>query len=75
MNLLRLLLVALAVWIVIILLRNRRHQAAMKKPPDKQKIDNIVPCASCGMHIPESQALQKDGKYYCSAEHRDQSQN
>jgi uncharacterized protein len=76
MNLLRLLLIALAVWIIVVLIRNRSsRKAALKKPQNNQHIDSIVPCAICGTHVPEDEALHEDGKVYCSPEHRDQARN
>ena len=74
MNLFRLLLIALAVWIIITLLRSRRkRQDALKKQQGSQNIGKIVPCEICGTHIPENEALHHAGKVYCSPEHRDQS--
>jgi uncharacterized protein len=35
----------------------------------KIKTQNMVSCNSCGMHIPEMEALKHDGKYFCSKEH------
>jgi len=76
MNLLRLLLIALAVWIIVVLIRNRSsRQATLKKRHDSQRIDSIVPCAVCGTHVPEDEALHEAGKVYCSPEHRDQARN
>jgi uncharacterized protein len=76
MNLLRLLLIALAVWIIVVLIRNHRSRQAMsKKQPDKATVDRIVPCAICGTHVPESEAIHEAGKVYCSPAHRDQANN
>jgi uncharacterized protein len=31
----------------------------------------MVACASCGLHLPEADALRgRDGRFYCSNEHR-----
>jgi uncharacterized protein len=35
----------------------------------------MVSCAQCGVHLPESEAIQKDGKHYCCEEHRKVSKN
>lgn len=76
MNLLRLLLIALAVWIIVVLLRNRSsRKASLKKQQASQHIDSIVPCAVCGTHVPENEALHEAGRVYCSTEHRDQARN
>jgi uncharacterized protein len=29
----------------------------------------MVACAHCGVHLPRSEALVQDGKFYCSAAH------
>jgi uncharacterized protein len=76
MNLLRLLLIALAVWIIVVLIRNHRsRQATLNKQKDSRRIDSIVPCAVCGTHVPEDEAIHEAGEYYCSPEHRDQAGN
>lgn len=75
MNLLRLLLIGLAVWIIVVLIRNRRQQASLKKQRDNHSIDSIVPCRVCGTHVPENEAIREAGKVYCSKEHRDQDRN
>ncbi len=33
-------------------------------------IETMVSCAYCGLHVPQNEALQAQGKYYCSGEHR-----
>jgi uncharacterized protein len=32
---------------------------------------NMVACAHCGLHVPQGEALSKDGRSYCCAAHRD----
>jgi uncharacterized protein len=34
------------------------------KPPEA-----IVSCAACGLNVPQSEALGRDGRWYCSREH------
>ena len=63
---LRLLLLTLAIWIAVVLVRNalRRRQA---RPADRV---TTVQCARCGVHLPVKLALQHvDGRHYCSPEH------
>lgn len=71
MNLLRLILIVLAVWIVIVLLRNARARREVKPPRPSDKVENMVRCASCGLHLPEKDALRRGDRYYCCAAHRD----
>ena len=72
MNLLRLIIIALAVWIVIVLIRNARHrkQVSDRRPTDK--VENMVSCAQCGMHLPENEAIRDGERYFCSKEHRNE---
>jgi uncharacterized protein len=37
------------------------------RPPAKER---MVPCARCGLYIPESEALAQGALHYCSEEHR-----
>jgi uncharacterized protein len=34
------------------------------------KEERVVPCAHCGIHVPESAAIEWQGKRFCSDEHR-----
>jgi len=73
MNLFRIILIALAVWIIIRIWQNHRAKSKTlgQKPADKA-ISTMVPCAVCAMHIPDSEALKRDGKFYCSQQHLDE---
>ena len=72
MNLLRIVLIALAVWIIFRLWQGRRDRAKQVSSKKTVKtISTMVPCAVCAMHIPESEALQRGDKYYCSQQHLD----
>lgn len=33
---------------------------------------DMVRCAHCGVHLPQAEALSKDGHSYCCRAHRDQ---
>ncbi len=66
---LRLLLLTLAIWIAVVLVRNalRRRQARQARPADRVTTEQ---CARCGVHLPVKLALQHvDGRHYCSPEH------
>ena len=38
--------------------------------PPQQGPERMVACARCGVHLPESEALEGDGGRFCSDEHR-----
>lgn len=67
---LKLLLLAVVVWLVVVLLRHYRRgvdapRAASPKPED------MVRCAECGVYLPKSASILKHGAYYCCEQHSD----
>jgi len=68
----RLILIAVAVFVVIWLLRRALAgpRAAGEPPAEagEQKGD-LVSCAHCGVNLPKSDARSAGGRYYCSKEH------
>ena len=38
--------------------------------PPQQGPERMVACARCGVHLPESEAVQTEGRHFCSEEHR-----
>lgn len=39
-------------------------------PQEELVIEQMVPCAHCGLHVPESEGLRGPGGFFCSEEHR-----
>lgn len=72
MGLVRLLLIIAIVWLVLVLARrlldSGRRIAEQRKP---RLTENMVRCERCGLHVPESEAVRRDGHNYCSPAHRD----
>ena len=71
MNLIRLIVIGLIIWLVY-----RMFYRLLNKPKAQQKVKkqsprDMVKCAHCGIHIPSEEALERDGHFYCSPEHRD----
>ena len=63
-----LILVMLLGWIGFTLIKNKIN------PTESNKVSSdsgqkMVACSVCDTHIPESEAIIKDGKTYCSKEH------
>ena len=42
----------------------REREASMPE------IEQMVACAHCGLHVPESEGVRGGGEFYCSDEHR-----
>jgi uncharacterized protein len=39
------------------------------QPAGNLRSEAIVSCAACGLNVPQSEALARDGRWYCSREH------
>ena len=66
-------LVIIIVLVLIVIIAKR----LLQKPPtparrSQKKNERMVQCASCGIYIPEQEALQRAGHYYCSQKHLDE---
>jgi uncharacterized protein len=72
MNLIRLLVLGLIFWLLYRMIHRLLNKP--KVPRDERRqvgSTDMVRCAHCGIHIPKNEALQRDGRDYCSAAHRD----
>jgi len=72
MGLIRIIIIALIVYLVIQIFR---RWAASKNIQTVQKDEQqklMVKCDVCQLHIPKSEALRKNGKYFCNQEHFNQ---
>jgi len=43
-------------------------QKGMKKKEIKSAV--IVKCVACGLHVPKGEAIEDNGKFYCSTDHK-----
>ena len=69
----RLFLLLAVAAVVYLLFRSYRKNAARQDAPgqDKEAAEDMVRCAQCGVHLPKSESIHADGRFYCSAEHRE----
>lgn len=63
-----LIFIALAVIVMII---KRLWGQTIQKPASRTETEKMVQCANCGIYVPLHEALEQQGKYYCSSAHRD----
>ncbi|MHB8473665.1 MAG: PP0621 family protein [Gammaproteobacteria bacterium] len=65
----RAILLGLLLWLMWRWWRQPRRKPRTQQPTRPQ-VENMVRCARCGLHVTEREALQSDGRFYCSAQHR-----
>ena len=68
-----LLAVLLLIWLLLGSTRRRAKDARRDDPPAQPapKVEGMIACAHCGVHLPASLSLQLGGRAYCSVAHRD----
>lgn len=71
MNLIRIIVIALIVWLVYRMVQRMLAKPVTKKTAPTQVGTDMVRCAHCGIHIPKGEALRRDGRDYCSEAHRE----
>lgn len=71
MGLIRFLIIVVAIWVVIILIRSYLNRKPKVKQDKQTAVDSMVRCAHCGLHIPDNEAIQRGEHYFCCQEHAD----
>ena len=67
----KLLLLIIAAIVIYILIKGvARKRAAGAGSAGAAAAESMVPCAQCGVNLPRSEALETQGRFYCSEEHR-----
>jgi uncharacterized protein len=65
----RLILIAVAVLIVVWLLRRALSPGGKLPQPGDDTKGDLVRCAHCGVNLPKAEARSAGGRHYCSEEH------
>lgn len=48
---------------------DRQEKANLAAQANNAPGEKMVSCAHCGLYVPISEAIVRDGKYYCSRDH------
>lgn len=73
MNLIRIIVIALIIYLVLQIFK--RWAANKNSTTSTLEETKMVRCEICQLHIPENEALQRAGKFYCSQEHLEEKQD
>ena len=70
MTLLRLLMWLLVIWLSWFMIRNYLAKQTQKPKRTKPALpQKMVKCDQCSVHLPQSEALQHDARWFCSRAH------
>ena len=70
MGLIRLIIIVIIGWILFRLYRRWQQRLANRQTGAGEKIDTMVKCAECGVHLPKQNALENNGQFFCCEEHK-----
>ncbi len=72
MNLIRLLIIVAIIWLAYRMCQNwlASKTIAHKQQKNKPDIENMVQCSTCGVHIPEQEALKLGKQFFCCKAHK-----
>jgi len=48
----------------------KKRQDEINKEPPSIEGEDMVRCIQCGVHLPKSESILSEGKFFCSDEHR-----
>jgi uncharacterized protein len=68
----KLILIAVALWLVITILKRYRKNLEQSGHPhlgSSGNAETMVQCAHCGIHLPLSESIESNGRYFCSKAH------
>lgn len=65
----RILIIAIAIWLAVLLVRRALRAGRPEKTHTPPSPPRMLPCAACGVHVPETDALIQGGRTYCCKEH------
>lgn len=51
-------------------LKKRQEEARKAPGPATLEGEDMVRCVHCGVHLPRSESITSEGKFFCSDEHR-----
>ena len=75
MNLIRLIIIALSVWLLLKLVKRLFLGESQSQQQKGTKIASMIKCAWCGVHVPENEAIRGNRGYYCCEEHKAQAES
>lgn len=58
--------------VVYLLLRSYRKDLPKDDAPAVPEVEKMVRCAQCGVHLPQSESLAVEGRFFCCAAHRNE---
>lgn len=69
-RILRLVLLLIVIWVAYRIVRDfLRRARGVQTPADRPAPAEMTACTHCGTFVPRDQAIERGGKYYCSADH------
>lgn len=68
-TLFRLLIIAAIIWFIYSLIRRAISPPQAQNPLPPAPL--MHQCAQCGVHIPEGESTQSQGRFFCCEAHRD----
>ena len=71
MSLIRLIVIALIIYLVIQIFKRWAANKSTQTSMHQEKAQKMVQCDVCQLHIPEDEALKRDGRFFCSQAHLD----
>ena len=77
MGITRLIIIIGIIWLVWFFYKRFQQKIAERDRTASEKenqVSSVKKCAVCGVHVPEAEALEDNGLYFCCAAHKNKKQ-
>ena len=74
MVLIRFIILAVVIWIIYMMVKRLIAGNADTEQKTTKPLEDMQQCKYCGMHVPQTEAIENNGDYFCSKQHLKQHQ-
>lgn len=65
----RVLLFVIGIALVVVILKRLATGSKPVAGPRREQVGKMVQCHHCGLYLPQQDAIEDSGRYYCSQDH------
>ena len=69
MGLIRFIILAIVIWIIYMMVKRLIAGNPDTEQTEAKPLEDMQQCKYCGVHVPQTEALENDGNFFCSAHH------
>lgn len=69
MGLIRFIILAIVIWIIYMMVKRLIAGNAGAEQQEAKPLEDMQQCKYCGVHVPQTDAIENGGDFFCSTQH------